>query len=75
LKGAIKNTEAGAAPRSRIRRWGRRLAKLCVGALLLGLGLYLTRAYTLHPMLTRVIAWGGPRFSAYDVSVGEIAGD
>jgi autotransporter translocation and assembly factor TamB len=63
----------------RRRPWWRRLLKriaILAGLLLaLALGLYLTRAHTLHPMLRRVVAWTVPRVSDFEVELDRISGD
>lgn len=62
-------------PRGFVRRWLRRglFASLGLGALLGGA--YVTRAYTLHPLLLRVAPWVAARLGPYEVSVGSLTGD
>jgi len=57
----------------------RRVARLGVGLLLvvgLGLGLgYVTRAYTLHPLIVRLAPWVAARIGPYELAVEELRGD
>lgn len=66
---------AKARPRSRARRWLRRLALtgvVCVALVPLG---YLTRAYTLHPLLERILPWAVARVAPLELRLGGIEGD
>lgn len=76
-RGGTDEESAAPQPRrpSRLRRWTRRIALAAAAALLGLVGLYLTRAHTLHPLLTRVVPWAAPRWTPYDVRVESISGD
>ena len=62
-------------PGRRGRRWGRLTLRLLLVAAVLPVLLYLTRTWTLHPLLCRAVAWAAPRWTPYDVRVGAIEGD
>ena len=67
--------KANARPRSRARRWLRRLALAGVLCLALVPLAYVTRPYTLHPLLSKVLPWAVARFSPLELQLGGIEGD
>ena len=69
-------TESRPKPRrSWWRRWLRRGAIGAAALLLLLVGLYLTRAHSLHPLLRSAVIRFGPALAGYQVELERISGD